>query len=848
MRNLYLFTFILFISTANAQRFYPTNFDALPQNYQLYPRSVKNEAQIPISGYMEVPGFKYISLQIFRENILTSYQKVNVVYSNSMGKFKFSPSTIKAELAEYQIKIFSISDKGDSTQIVFREHIVAGDAYLIGGQSNALALVSDQVIPYRNKFARTFAAGYPYNPAFEWQLSEYGNNRVGQLGGGLQKEIIEKYKIPVCIINQSIGGINLGESLMRDPNNVGSLSNNYGITYARVRDAGLLNGGIKAFIWRQGENESSGGSAFWGELFDKLYKLWHIDYPDIKKYYIFQVGLIAYPEKSAGALRDYQRRTKKIYNDVDNITCIGTRGYDGIHYDSSGHRQTAKEIFRMIDRDLYGGKYIENVNSPNIQKAYFSKINKTEITLEFESDQKMVWTNDTTLYDKRGKAVKQFMKNMFYFDGISENTLITEGRALENKIIINLKSPPPNTKFNYLPSFHDDTDFEQFGGPFLKNIIGMRAFSFDQVLIEDYAPPIVSKLANPEISLRALSFESIKISWKNVINATTYVLERKSFENDNYKEIGVFGTDKTDFIDTQLNENSTYFYRVRALGNKTESEFSTAKINTIPKLIISDFSVNIVSFQSLKISWKNIPTATSYVLERKNSTTDSYKEIAKLTGDKNEFIDEKLNDNSTFFYRLKAFGDNTESNFAIIQSTTPAKLTIPELSFSVLSFESIKLNWKAIANANLYVLERKSTQNESYKELKTFDENQTEFVDNQLKDNTLYFYRMKAFGDKTESDYAFVESKTAVILILNEEIVQPFTLYPNPANVQIIVKFPKPATGKLSITDLNGFVFFEADIFKSSEIKVPIHSIRKGIFLVQVKNEFGNFTNKLIIE
>ena len=848
MKNLYFFTFVLFIFSANAQKINSVNFDTLPQNYQLYPRNDKNEAQIPISGQIDGLGYDYVSLQILRETKPIAYQKVNLVYKDVIGKFKLLPFTIKAELAEYQIKIFAVSNKGDSTQIILREHIVAGDAYVIGGQSNALALVSEEVLPYRNKFARTFAAGYPYNPEFEWQLSEYGNYRVGQLGGGLQREIIEKYKIPVCIINQSIGGINLGLSLIRNANNVGSLDNNYGITYARVRDAGLLNGGIKAFIWRQGENESSGGSAFWGGLFDQLYKLWHLDYPDIKKYYIFQVGLIAHPERYAGALRDYQRRTKTIYNDVDNITCIGTQGYDGIHYDSSGHRQTVKELFRMINRDFYGGKYLDNINSPNIQKAYFSKIDKTEITLDFESDQKMVWVSDTTLIDKNGRPIKQFMKNMFYFDGITENSLVTDGRALNNKLIINLKSPPPSTKFNYLPSFHDDTDFKQFGGPFLKNRIGMRAFSFDQVSIEAYQPIDILNLSNPELSAVAISTESLKISWKNVPNATSYTLERKASLNDIYKEIGVFDNNKTEFTDTQLKENTTYYYRLRALGDKAESDYVLAQIKTIAKLIISDFSVNALSFESLKISWKVVPNATSYSLEKKVFLNDSYKEVVKLEGNKTEFIDIKLKDNSTFYYRIKAFGDKTESDFSNAQANTLAKLSTPELSANSLSYESIKINWKTIPNAISYVLERKLAINDSYKEIKKTDANQLEFVDNQLKNNSIYYYRIKAFADKTESDFAMTESKTLIILGINEEISNTFLLFPNPSNSFVTIKFPKITSGKLTFLNMIGVTIMEVDLRKVLEEKISIKHFNKGIYLINFKNNESDFTNKLIVE
>jgi len=664
MKKIIILLLLLNINSVKAQRFYSTVFDKLPQDLQLYPRNDKNESDIAISGRIEILGWKYCSVQIFREDTLIGYQRANLTYVNSVGSFQFNSIVIKAELAEYSFKIFAMDNKGDSIQIVHRQHIVSGDAYVIGGQSNALALVNEGDIPYHNKFARTFAGGYPYDPNFIWQLSEYGNDRVGQLGGGLQRQIIEKSKIPVCIINQAIGGINLGASLIRNENNLGDLSNNYGITYYKIQQAGLLNGGVKAFIWRQGENESSGGSFYWGTLFNQLYNYWQKDYPDIHKYYIFQVGLIAWPEHYAGALRDYQRRTKTIYNNVDNIACVGTRGYNGVHYDTSGHAQTARELFRMIDRDFYGGKYNENVNSPNIQKAYFSKPDKKELTLEFEADQKMVWVNDTILIDKKGNPVKQFMKNMFYFDFNSKNDLVTDGRVSNNKVILTLNAGPPANKFNYLPPFHDDMVFKQFGGPFLTNKIGMRAFSFDGVTIEDYVEPL-----------------------------------------------------------------------------------------TMPILV-----VNALSFESLKINWKSVSKATSYVLERKLLATDSFKELIKL------------------------------------------------------------------------------------------DSTKTEYIDMSLKDNTMYYYRLKALGIGTESDYGTAQGRTTIILSIDMDIQDSFTIFPNPSNSQITIRFKQPITGTLSFIKMDGLVSFEEELTKVSEKIISLNNYERGIYLVILKNGDNVLTKKIVIE
>ncbi len=940
MKKTFTLLLLCLFFSSKAQKIDKTTFDKLPDNLQLYPRNDKDEAQVPISGQIEEAGWQYFSVQVFREDKLIGYQRTNLSYSGNVGKFQFMPITIKAELAEYHFKIFAVNAQKDSTQIVFREHVVAGDAYLIGGQSNALALVSDIIIPYRNKFARSYGATYPYEP-MTWELTEFGNHKVGQLGGGIQKKIIEKYKIPVCIINQAVGGINLGMSLQRNAGNLSDLSNNYGITYARVQKAGFLNGGIKAFIWRQGENESSGGSYFWGGLFDQLFKYWRQDFPDIKQYYIFQVGLIAWPERYAGALRDYQRRTKTIYAPfVENIACVGTKGYDGIHYDSSGHNQTNTELFRMIDRDLYKAKFTENINSPNVQKAYFSKADRTRITLEFESDQKMVWVEDTLLYDKRGNGVRQYMKNMFFFgENNSLNDIVITGRAVDNKIILTLNNPPPaKNTINYLPAFHDDAIFTQFGGPFLKNTIGMRAFSFDEVAIEPYiasnfeplATPELSvsgitfqtlklswktvnqakfyvlqrktnpndafqeiaklgadktqysdsllkdnttyyyrlkalgdkpesdfgtaegltlaKLNLPELSANIISYQSLKISWKAINNATLYILEKKANLNDSFKELAKLGADKTTFSDSLLKDNVTYFYRIKAYGTNTESEFATAQAITPQKLTMPELYVATVSFQSLKISWKTIPKATSYILERKAALNDIYKEIAKLGIEKTQYSDSLLKDNTTYYYRLKALGDKTESDFVMAESTTPQKLSTPELSVNATSYQSLRISWKAIPKAISYTLERKANPNDSFKELVKLGADKIVYSDSLLKDNSTYYYRLKAFGDKTESDVAVAQANTAQILILEEDLANIFTIYPNPTSTEIHLKFTKPSNGKIAVFNVIGAVAFESDLKNQMILTINAANFQKGIYFVKYSNLEGEFVRKLVVE
>ena len=128
------------------------------------------------------------------------------------------------------------------------------------------------------------------------------------------------------------------------------------------------------------------------------------------------------------------------------------------------------------------------------------------------------------------------------------------------------------------------------------------------------------------------------------------------------------------------------------------------------------------------------------------------------------------------------------------------------------------------------------------------DATQLEFIDTQLKDNSIYYYRIKAFGDKTESDYAIIESKTLSILGVIDEVNKVVLLYPNPASQFVIVKFSKPITGKLTLLNLNGIPIFEVDMERVLQEKVPLNNFSKGIYLINFKNKENNFTSKLIVE
>ncbi len=576
MQKLLLTTLLFFtISSSFCQRFYSVVFNELPADMQLYPRNAQNQAIIPINGRIEVANWLYLSVVVLRNKQPYAYQRASISYNakGDTGTFVLNP-VIKAELAEYDIQVYASQAGKDSVLIVNRENIVAGDAYIIFGQSNARGW--EEIDPYQNEYCRTFGFGYLGND-FTWGLSNsdhtgyyYDRQIVGAWGIGFQKYIMETYGIPTCIISQATPGQPISALAARNPNNHADPETQYGRLLTYVTQA-KLSKAIKALFYWQGETEAAHIPSEWKPTFDVLYRELEEDYPSIQRYYVFQLPLFGgnFYNEEVGVMRDYQRRLSSIYPKITSFGALGASGWDGFHYKTTGYRQLGTELAKIVSHDFYGEtkKYL----SPNIQKAYFSTPARDEIVLSFEEGQQMVYPKDTTIYNfiVGGKGTLS-VKDFFYLNGRWQR--VAEGRAEENKIVLKLKQPASlqDTLVKYLPSVfpysggydHLDDLPWVYLGPFLKNTDGFRAMAFHNV-------KLAQALQMPVISVNNITYEQIQINWQAVPQANKYLIERKKQGENSF--VKVAETSNITYTDTRLLSNQAYVYRLKAFSSTSES-------------------------------------------------------------------------------------------------------------------------------------------------------------------------------------------------------------------------------------------------------------------------------------
>jgi hypothetical protein len=439
-----------------------------PLNNQFYARNPQNVGLMYCNGFV-TQGLQNVFLKVYADDKV--YTSVQQRVKNKKYSFKVE---LKAGLLKYRIELGYL--KGDQEKIIYTaKNIVCGDAYLIEGQSNALATDTREKSPtVTNEWVRSYAMRRFYKEGEEqnlwsfpvWKATKKHTSQLGWWGMELAKRLVAQHKVPVFILNAAKGGTRVDQH-QREPQNPQDEDTIYGRMLWRLKQAKLTHG-IKAVIWHQGESDQGsagpGGELGWKnyeQYFVDMTAAWKEDIPNIQKYYVFQIrpNACSMGQGNGDMLREKQRNLSRLYSNMDMLSTIGVKPPGGCHYPLVGWAVFADMLQPLIARDFYGFATEKILTAPNLRRAYYTS--KSEITLEF--DQEVVWA-DLLVFD-------------LYLDGQSE--LIKNGKSLGNKLILTLNKPFQAKTISYLKEMSWKAERLLIG----KN--GIAALTFSNVKIKN---------------------------------------------------------------------------------------------------------------------------------------------------------------------------------------------------------------------------------------------------------------------------------------------------------------------------------------------------------------------------
>ncbi len=456
--------------------------DEKPEDGQFYPRDDKGLGTLYYNGTLTAAAdTAFLKLYANDKLIKTETAKPAADKSYTLS------TQLKPGLIQYKVE-FGTKAGGKETVLQTVNDLVCGDAYIIDGQSNALATdTAEQSLPETNKWIRSYGrpsddkTAAPVNlwcyPVWKAQKGEKAE--LGWWGMELAKRLVESQKVPIFIINAAAGGTRIDQHLpnpqnRRDTSGAHAWANPYklyGTLLTRVEGAKLTHG-IRGILWHQGENDQSyvgpTGAYSWEtyqELFVEMAAEWKTDFPNVKNYYVFQI----FPNSCAmggnmglgDRLREKQRTLPYLFSNMSILSTLGVKPPGGCHYPLEGWAEFARMVQPIIERDHYGAKPTKPITAANLRKATYT----TKDTIALEFDQPVVWADA--------------LAGQFYLDG--EKDKVASGSVTGNVLTLKLKEASAAKHITYLK----ETNWNQ--NTLLLGENGIAALTFCEVPLQSGA-------------------------------------------------------------------------------------------------------------------------------------------------------------------------------------------------------------------------------------------------------------------------------------------------------------------------------------------------------------------------
>ncbi|MFM8890533.1 MAG: sialate O-acetylesterase, partial [Planctomycetia bacterium] len=445
--------------------------DEKPQEGQFYARDDQNQGTLFYTGTLAEPADS-VFLRLYADDRLLATETAKPGADGSYGlTMKLAPG-----LVVYRVE-FGVKTGSEEKVLDRVGDLVCGDAFLIDGQSNALATDTPATAPPETSpWIRSYGRPTP-NPQESqanlwclpvWRARAGEKAELGWWGMELAKRLVESRKMPVFIINGAVGGTRIDQHQRNeaDPTDLGTI---YGRMLWRARQARITHG-IRGIIWHQGENDQgadgpTGGFGWetYQQLFVEMSGGWKRDFPNVQHYYVFQIWPNACAmggrDGSGDRLREAQRTLPKLFSNMSILSTLGVRPPGGCHYPLEGWAEFAGLLEPLIERDHHGVAPRQAITSPNLLAAV--RLADDLIALDF--DQPVRWDDS--------------LAGQFYLDG--EKGLVAGGSVTGNRLTLRLSSPGKAAEITYLKeaSWSQDT--------LLLGTNGLAALTFCEVPIQE---------------------------------------------------------------------------------------------------------------------------------------------------------------------------------------------------------------------------------------------------------------------------------------------------------------------------------------------------------------------------
>lgn len=256
----------------------------------------------------------------------------------------------------------------------------------------------------------------------------------------------------------------------------------------------------------------------------------------------------------------------------------------------------------------------------------------------------------------------------------------------------------------------------------------------------------------------------VTLTWDESPGATHYYVRRAEVSGGPYGTLA-YGIYTPTWTDTGVTPHTSYFYVVSAVGDGGESLYS-AEASATPYALPAaptGATITFADFTALELKWvDNSTDETGFTIER-SVDNFNYTRVASLPFNTIYHWDEGLTDNTTYYYRIRAFNVDGQSAPTEVSATTPARppASPGNLVATPVSPTQVNLTWTYNANNETsFELERSIGATGIWIVQASVAASATSYSDTSVAPGTTYRYRLRALNAGGYSNYSNESSAT----------------------------------------------------------------------------------------
>ncbi len=301
----------------------------------------------------------------------------------------------------------------------------------------------------------------------------------------------------------------------------------------------------------------------------------------------------------------------------------------------------------------------------------------------------------------------------------------------------------PNTQYFYRVRAVSPYNSYVYSRPYPDNDFGIGAYT---------------KLGTIQLYGYASSFNEIYLFWSGIGNATQYIIERKS-ASGNFSMVAAVASGVRYWMDDDLLPNAQYTYRVIAKSATNESVYSNELTITNSYLgAPTDLTTSVAGEGEIELSWKdNAIDETGFEIWRcvGSSNMLDWSLYATVGQNVQSYKDTNVQPGVQYNYRVRAYSiGNIYSAYSNTSSIGIGILNAPtNLKFEVVSDTKMILTWEDNSTDETgFVVERKIGADGIWTEIARLSANTKSYTLSGLNPYTQYFFRIKAYSSKYNSN------------------------------------------------------------------------------------------------